>query len=68
MALTRSFSDLVQSHVAEDPVFGEALLREAIDMLLAGTIAAGKAICATTSKRQSASRSSARRPIRRRRA
>ena len=44
MALTRSFGDLVQKHVAEDPAFGEALLREAIDTMLAGDIEAGKAI------------------------
>ena len=44
MALTRSFRDLVQKHVAEDPAFGEALLREAIDTMLAGDIEAGKAI------------------------
>jgi hypothetical protein len=44
MALTRSFRDLVQKQVAEDPAFGEALLREAIDTMLAGDIEAGKAI------------------------
>ena len=44
MALTRSFKELVQRHVAEDPAFGEALLREGIDTMLAGDIDTGKAI------------------------
>ena len=44
MALTRSFKELVQQHVAADPAFGEALLREGIDTMLAGDIDAGKAI------------------------
>jgi hypothetical protein len=44
MALTRSFRDLVQKHVAEDRAFGEALLREGIDTMLAGDIDTGKAI------------------------
>jgi DNA-binding phage protein len=44
MALTRSFKDLVQRHVAEDPAFAEALLREGIDTMLAGDIDTGKAI------------------------
>ena len=44
MALTRSFGDLVQKHIAEDPAFGEALLREGIDAMLAGDIDAGRAI------------------------
>lgn len=43
MALTRAFKDLVQSRVAADPEFAEALLREGIDALLAGDIEAGKA-------------------------
>lgn len=44
MVLTRSFKELVQRHVAEDPVFAEALLREGIDTMLAGDIDIGKAI------------------------
>jgi hypothetical protein len=36
MALTRSFKALVQKRVASDPAFGEALLREGIDTMLAG--------------------------------
>ena len=67
MALTRSFKELVQRHVVEDPAFGEALLREGIDTMLSGDVDTGKAICATTLRRRSASRSWARRPTRRRR-
>ena len=44
MALTRSFKDLVQRHVAEDPAYAEALLREGIDTMLAGDVDIGKAI------------------------
>ena len=44
MALTRSFKDLVQRHIAEDPTYGEALLREGIDTMLAGDVDTGKAI------------------------
>jgi DNA-binding phage protein len=44
MALTRSFKDLVQRHVAEDAAFAEALLREGIDTMLAGDVDTGKAI------------------------
>jgi hypothetical protein len=44
MALTRSFKELVQRHVTEDPAFGEALLREGIDTMLTGDVDTGKAI------------------------
>ena len=44
MALTRSFKDLVQKRVAAEPEFGAALLREGIDVMLAGDIDTGKAI------------------------
>jgi DNA-binding phage protein len=44
MALTRSFKELVQRHVVDDPAFGEALLREGIDMMLAGDLDTGKAL------------------------
>jgi DNA-binding phage protein len=44
MALTRSFRDLVQRRVAADPALGAALLREAIDTMLAGDIDVGKAV------------------------
>ena len=44
MALTRDFKELVQRHVAEDPAFGEALLREGINTMLTGDVETGKAI------------------------
>jgi len=44
MALTKSFKELVQNRVAQEPAFGEALLREGIDTMLAGDIDTGKAI------------------------
>ena len=44
MALTRSFKELVQHHVATDPAFAEALLQEGVDALLAGDVETGKAI------------------------
>lgn len=44
MALIRSFRELVQKRVGDDPEFGAALLREGIDTLLAGDVGTGKAI------------------------
>ena len=44
MAVTRSFKELVQKHVAQDRAFAEALLREGIDLMLAGDVDTGKAI------------------------
>lgn len=44
MALTRSFKETVQARVLADRSFREALLREAIDTMLAGDIDIGKAI------------------------
>jgi len=44
MALTRSFKELVQSRVVNDPEFGAALLRESIDTMLSGDVETGKAI------------------------
>jgi len=44
MALTGSFKELMQKRVASGPAFGEALLREGIDTMLAGDVATGKAI------------------------
>jgi putative addiction module killer protein len=44
MALTRSFKELVQQRVTNDPAFGEALLRESIETMLAGDVDTGKAI------------------------
>jgi DNA-binding phage protein len=44
MALTRSFKVLVEKHIARDAAFAEALLREGIDLMLAGDVDTGKAI------------------------
>ena len=44
MALTRSFKETVQTRVLADREFREALLREAIDMMLGGDVDTGKAI------------------------
>jgi DNA-binding phage protein len=41
---TKSFKKLVQKHVAEDPAFAEALLREGVETLLSGDVDTGKAI------------------------
>ena len=38
------FHDLVQKRLEADPAFGPALLREAVETLLAGDVEAGKAI------------------------
>jgi hypothetical protein len=44
MAVTKSFRDLVQSRVARDSDFAEALLREGVDTMLTGDVDTGKAI------------------------
>ena len=44
MAQTKSFKGLVQHHVATDPAFAEALLREGIEVMLKGDIDTGKTI------------------------
>src|SRR5216684_6840104 len=44
MAKTKSFRELVQSHVKDDAKFAEALLREGIDALLSGDVETGKTI------------------------
>jgi hypothetical protein len=44
MSSTQRFRKLVQQHVAADAAFGEALLREGIDTMLAGDVDIGKAI------------------------
>ena|SRR5713226_10090643 len=44
MALTRSFKELVQEHVAQDAIFAAILLREGIDLMLAGDVDTGKAV------------------------
>jgi hypothetical protein len=44
MVLTKSFRELVQRRVAEDPEFAAGMLREGVDTLLAGDVDTGKAI------------------------
>ncbi len=44
MTLIRSFKELVQKRVEEDPDFGAALLRVGIDTMLTGDIDTGKGI------------------------
>ena len=44
MALTRSFKESVQARAMADRAFREALLREAIDTMLAGDVDTGKAV------------------------
>jgi hypothetical protein len=44
MAQTKSFKRLVQHHVASDPAFADALLREGIEVMLKGDIDTGKTI------------------------
>jgi DNA-binding phage protein len=41
---TKSFKELVQVHVARDPAFAEALLRDGVETLLSGDVDTGKAI------------------------
>ncbi len=51
---TKSFEELVQKHVAGDPAFAEALLREGIEALLGGEVEVGKTqynLRTTTSRR-----------------
>ena len=50
MALTRDFKELVQKRIARDPAFADALLREAIDAMLAGDVDTGKALLRDTIK------------------
>jgi DNA-binding phage protein len=42
MALTRDFRETVQARVRRDPAFRKGLLRDAIEVLLAGEVALGK--------------------------
>ena len=44
MARTKSFKELVQHHVATDPAFADALLREGIETMLGGDVETGKTI------------------------
>lgn len=44
MALTRDFKETVQARARRDPAFRRALLREALDLMLAGDVEAGKIV------------------------
>jgi DNA-binding phage protein len=44
MPLTREFKQTVKARAERDPVFREALLIEAVEQLLAGEVADGKAV------------------------
>ena len=44
MALTRSFKSLVETRMAREPAFKQALLTEAMNRLLEGDIDTGKAV------------------------
>jgi DNA-binding phage protein len=44
MGLTRDFKETVLARVQSDPKFRDALLKEAIESMLAGDVDAGKAI------------------------
>ena len=44
MARTRSFKRLVHHHVATDPAFADALLREGIETMLGGDVDTAKTI------------------------
>jgi len=44
MARAKCFNTLVQHHVATDPAFAKALLREGIEVMLSGDVETGKTI------------------------
>lgn len=44
MANTKSFKELIQNRVEKDSAFADALLREAIEVMLKGDIETGKAV------------------------
>ena len=44
MALTRDFKDTIKARADEDPAFREALLIEAVELLLAGDVDTGKTV------------------------
>ena len=44
MALTKNFKETVQARARRDPVFRQALLQEALETMLAGDLATGKAV------------------------
>lgn len=44
MALTREFKETVKARVDSDPAFRAALLKEAVELMLEGDVATGKAV------------------------
>jgi DNA-binding phage protein len=44
MPLTRSFRDTVKARIERDPAFRDALLTEAVEVLLSGDVQTGKAL------------------------
>ena len=44
MALIREFKETMQARVQRDPAFGQALLQEAVEAMLAGDLVTGKAV------------------------
>ena len=60
MALTKSFKDLVQRRVANDPAFGDALLCEGISTMLISAATGGRKrparMAGVTSREQDGSR------------
>ena len=44
MPLTRDFKETIQARIDRDPAFREELLREGVELLLAGDMDAGKAM------------------------
>jgi ribosomal protein L4 len=60
MPLTRDFRETVRARAERDPQFREALLREAVQALLDGDAAGGRAAMREASMRRSASKGWAR--------
>lgn len=44
MVLTRAFKDTLMAHIKADPQFRDALLAEAVEVLLSGDVQTGKAV------------------------
>jgi hypothetical protein len=44
MALTKNFRDTIRERAQHDPAFRRALLREAIELMLAGDVKTGRAL------------------------
>jgi len=65
MALTRDLKETVRARAARDPAIREALLQEALEVMLAGDLATGKAILRDYINLTPTSRRSARPPARR---